>query len=158
YPTIYGSGWLDPLRPVLTHPDAIDGSKWQGGKPWFMDPEQEYVLRLINYVNQTLYINTDYVKPGELQSWYDLLKPEYRGKILMDDPLGQSGGHLISTLLYMKLGEDYVKRLLIDQHPLFLRDRRQQSDNLARGTYPIALGSNIDDYRQLVEDGFHVAV
>ena len=158
YPTIYGSGWLDPLAPLLTHPDSTDGSKWPSGKLWWMDPEQEYVLRISNSVNNPVHVNTDYIRPGELTSWYDLLKPEYRGKIVMNDPIAQGGGHLLSTILYMKLGEDFVKRMLIDQHPLFLRDDRQQADQLARGSYPISLGLGLDEYQRMVDDGLPVAI
>jgi iron(III) transport system substrate-binding protein len=158
YPTIYGSGWLDPLPPVISHPDAVDASKWPAGRLWFMDPEQQYVLRVSNYVNQSVFINTDYVKPGELRSWYDLLKPEYRGKIAINDPLAQGGGHLLSTILYMKLGEGYVRQLLIDQRPLSVRDTRQQADMLGRGSYPISLGIGQDDYQSLLDDGLPVSV
>ncbi len=156
YPTIYANGWLDPLKPIITHPDALDTTKWKGGRLWWMDPEQQYILRLANSVSQSVFINTNAIRPGEIKSWYDLLKPEYKGKMSINDPMAQGGGHLLCTILYMQLGEDFVRRLLTEQDVLMIRDSRQQADTLARGSRPIALAIGQDDYRRLKDDGLPV--
>src|SRR5581483_9497893 len=72
---------LDPLKPVLLLPEVVDASKWKAGRLWFMDPEQKYVLRLFNTVNEAFTINTREVKPGEIRSMRDLLEPKWKGKI-----------------------------------------------------------------------------
>src|SRR5918996_2757879 len=39
---------LDPIRPILLDPDVTDGSKWKNGKLWFIDPDDQYILRIFN--------------------------------------------------------------------------------------------------------------
>lgn len=158
YLSAYPGNWLDPLRPALIHPDALDGSKWPNGKLWFVDPEEQSILRYASQVSPGISINTDYVKEGEIKSWYDLLRPEYRGKIATDDPAGGSGGHGLATTLYWKLGEDYFKRLYVDQKPRVSGDARQLADLLARGVNPIALGLRDEELQELQRSGFPVTV
>lgn len=158
YPTIYGNGWLDPLAPILTHPSVVDTSKWPGGKLDFMDPEQQYVLRIANSITHSIYINTDYIKPDEIKSWNDLLKPIYRGKLATQDAEAQGGGHLIATTVYYKLGEEFFRKLYLDQKPISIRDGRQLADSLGRGVTPIALGVGEDEFARLKADGFPVEV
>jgi ABC-type glycerol-3-phosphate transport system substrate-binding protein len=47
-----------------------------------------------------------------------------------------------------------VKRLYIDQKPAFSRDRRQLTDWLARGTYPIVFGARESEVEKLRQEGF----
>ena len=49
----------------------------------------------------------------------------------------------MAAQLYAQRGEDFVKRLYVDQKPMIARDRRQLTDWLTRGTYPIVF--NADD-------------
>jgi hypothetical protein len=48
----YREKMLDPIDDtVLIHPDVTQGKYWKTGKPWFMDPEGKYILRLFNTVS-----------------------------------------------------------------------------------------------------------
>ncbi len=89
YTRAYPAKLLDPIPPVLIHPEATDPARWIAGRLWFMDPEQQYVLRLSNQVGTGVTVNAQYVRPDEIQSWYDLLDPRYRGKISVYDPLSR---------------------------------------------------------------------
>src|SRR5581483_6762881 len=62
-----------------------------------------------------------------------------------------------ATDLYSQLGPDFVKKLYVDQKPVISRDRRQFSDCLARGIYPICLNCRGDDVRLLQKKGFKFA-
>ena len=132
-------GMLAPLRPALILPEVLDTSKYRTGKLLFMDPAEQYVLRTANYTNHDVAINTDYVKPADLQTWQDLLKPEFRGKIAAYDPTIAGAGVSAAVYKYERLGRDYVKRLFVDQEVTFTRDHRQTADMLAHGSRPIAL-------------------
>src|SRR5260370_20985663 len=127
---------LAPLKPALILPDALAPAKWKRGKPWFTDPEERYVLRLFNTVGPAFYINTRSVKPDELGAARDLLDPRWKGRISAHDPtVGGSGvGH--ATRFYLQFGEDYVRRLYVDQKPAVARDRRQLTHCLRRRSYP----------------------
>lgn len=155
-PVIYPLKVLEPLRPALVLPDVIDPSKWKGGRLWFMDPEEKYVLRLFMSVSPTIFINTRYLVPERFKSVKDLLDPKWRGKISSRDPTDGSGGSSDAAELYFQLGEEFMRKLYIDQQPIISRDRRQLADWLARGTYPISLGAPLEDVQRLQKEGFPV--
>src|SRR5438552_790357 len=139
---------------------ASDGlaqtSKWKKGKLWFSDPEELYILRLCNTVTTTLDINTREVKPDDLRSMRDLLDPRWKGKISIQDPTLPGSGSNQAAYLYIQFGEDFVRKLYIDQKPMISRDTRQLTDWLVRGTYPISFGAVDGDVEQLRRDGFPV--
>ena len=153
---MYHEDMLDPLKPQLILPEVLDGSKWKTGKLWFSDPKGQYLLRLQNYITGMLYINTDHVKPEEFQSAKDLLNPKWRGKITADDPRVSGSGINLAAGLYLKFGEEFVKRLYIDQKPVISRNGRQRSDWLIRGVYPIAFNINSRDRVRLKREGFPI--
>jgi iron(III) transport system substrate-binding protein len=152
--TLYPQKMLDPLKPLLIHPDVTDGKKWKRGAPAFIDPEGQYIMMLFSTVNDTLLINTDFVKKEEMKSVQDLINPKWKGKIASEDPRRGGSGANTSVHFYVGMGPDYVKKVYIDQEPTYSRDRRQLTDWLARGTYPICLTCRIDDAKPLIKDGF----
>jgi iron(III) transport system substrate-binding protein len=149
---------LDPLRPALLLPEVVDGSKWKSGKLWFSDPEDQYILRISNTVTTMFHINTDVVKPGDITSVKDLLNPKWKGKIALQDPTIPGSGSNQAAHLYIQHGEDFIKRLYIDQKPMISRDTRQVTDGLARGIYPIALGAEDAEVDQLRKEGLPITL
>ncbi len=154
---LYREKMLDPLRPVLILPEVGDGSKWKKGKLWFSDPEDQYILRLSNTVTTTFHINTNEVKLNDLHSVRDLLDPKWKGKISLQDPTVPGSGSNQAALLYVQFGEDFVKRLYVDQKPFISRDTRQLTDGLARGIYPITLGAEDAQVEQLRKEGMPIS-
>jgi iron(III) transport system substrate-binding protein len=152
----YREKMLDPLRPVLILPEVVEGSHWKKGMLWFADPEQEYVLRIFNTVNRAFTINSNEVKPDELKFHRNLLDPKWKGRISFMDPTVSGTGSNQAAQLYAQLGEDFVRRLFIDQKPMISRDRRQLTDGLARGTYPIAFGAEDGELQRLRKEGLPV--
>jgi iron(III) transport system substrate-binding protein len=156
YTDIYPDQMLDPIPPILVSPEATDPSKWLAGHPWFMDPEGQYILRLANYVSSAIAVNTEYVKPGELKAYRDLLDARYRGKISVWDPIRPGSGWNSANYLLYALGEDYVQSLYQSQDVGASADGRQLSDWMARGRYPVSLGLGPDDIERLQKDGFPI--
>ena len=155
---LYPEKMLDPVKPVLLLPEVTDPSKWKKGKLWFLDPEESYVLRLYSYVSAGgLAINTDIVKPGEIKSVKDLLDPKWKGKISIADPRGCGPGSTEVIMFYKKFGEDFVRRLYVDQQPVISRDGRQLVDWLAHGTYPVSF-ARLSDVKNMKAQGFPVDV
>jgi iron(III) transport system substrate-binding protein len=146
-------GLLDPIRPLLDLPEVLDGAKWKRGSLWFMDPEQQYVLRLFSSEAEEFSINTQKVKPGELRSAQDLLDPKWKGKIATHDPTVPGTGSNQAARFYLQFGEDFVKRLFVDQQPAISRDERQLTDWLLHGTYPIVFGANDARVEEMRKEG-----
>lgn len=147
---------LAPLRPLLIDPEVTNPAKWKSGGLWFMDPEQQYVLRLFNTVGANFYVNTRFAKPSDFHLAADLLDPRWKGKISMHDPTVPGTGSNQAARFYIQFGEDYVKRLYIDQQPGIARDRRQITDWLARGRYPVSIDAERDEVERLKADGLPV--
>lgn len=152
---LYPEKMIDPLRPLL-FPEVIDPSKWKGGKPWFFDPEEKYILRLFKYVSSIVAVNTRVVKPGELSSIQDLLHPKWKGKISADDPTVSGQGASVASTLYLFLGEEFVKRLYVDNQVSVSRSSRQVEDWLAQGTHPVSVGVGESGVQRLQKEGFPV--
>ncbi len=152
----YTEKMLDPIRPILLDPDVTDGSKWKAGKLWFIDPEDKYILRLFSTRTAMFYLNTNYVKPDEIKTAQDLLNPKFQGKIITSDPTLPGIGSSDSARFYIQYGEDFVKKLYIEQKMLISRDRRQIGDGLARGAYPIAFGAEDEEMERLEKEGFPI--
>jgi iron(III) transport system substrate-binding protein len=152
----YREKMLAPLRSALILPEVVDGAHWKKGMLWFSDPEQEYVLRIFNTVNRAFTINTNEVKPEDLKFHRDLLDPKWKGRISFMDPTVSGTGSNQAAQLYAQLGEDFVKHLFIDQKPMISRDRRQLTDGLARGTYPIAFGAEDGEPQRLRKESLPV--
>jgi iron(III) transport system substrate-binding protein len=155
--TVYHrEGLLDPIKPLLVLPEVLDGSKWKKGSLWFMDPEQQYVLRLFSSESEQFSINTLKVRPDEMRSAHDLLDPKWKGKIATHDPTVPGTGSNQAARFYAQLGEDFAKRLYVDQKPVISRDERQLTDWLLRGTYPIVIGVNDAGLEEMRKEGMPV--
>jgi iron(III) transport system substrate-binding protein len=154
---LYPEKMIDPIRSILLLPEVVQPSKWKKGKLWFMEPDDKYILRLFDTVREIMHINTEVVKTANFKSIQDLIDPAWKGKISVASPTDAGTGSNTAAQFYLGLGEDFVKKLFIDQKPVFSRDGRQMADWLARGIYPISLGAREEDTHRMKEEGLPVA-
>ncbi|MDP2645548.1 MAG: extracellular solute-binding protein, partial [Desulfobacterales bacterium] len=72
-------GVTAPLDSKLILPEVTNTKLWYtlDRLPWL--DEDKHLFYFYAYPNRDIAINTDLVKPGEIQSWQDLLKPQYKG-------------------------------------------------------------------------------
>lgn len=94
--------------------------------------------------------NTNLVKKGEIKSWNDLLKPKWRGKIIMD------ARAVPFAILSGKWGEkksaDFLRKLLANK-PIILKSGTQVIEALAGGQGAIAVGTYAGRALQLKDQG-----
>jgi iron(III) transport system substrate-binding protein len=152
----YREKMLDPLPPVLMLPEVTDGSKWKSGKLWYMDPDQRYILRLFNMTGSLFHLNTNVIKASEIKTAQDLLDPKFRGKIGTHDPTVPGTGSNDAARLWVQFGEEFVRKFYVDQKPTIVRDRRQLTDQLIRGSSPIAFGAEEEPIEGLNKDGYKI--
>lgn len=153
----YPDKMLDPIKPLLVMPEVLDSSKWKRGELWFPDPEHRYVLRLFNSVARVFAVNTSLVTPADMATVEGLLlDPKFKGRIATHDPTVTGVGSNMAAQLYVQLGEDFVKRLYVDQKPAISRDERQLTDWLLRGTYPIVFGEDDAQVDKMRKEGMPV--
>ena len=156
YLVLYGEHMTQPVKPYIVRPEALDPKAWRGGKVWYMDPGQQYIVRVSDYVSQQIWVNTDTMKPTEITAWKDLLKPEYKGKMASYDPIKNGSGAQMAAFLWTKFGEDFVKKFFVGQEIKLTADYTQLSDWLARKIYPIILAPRSENMYQLRKQGFKV--
>jgi iron(III) transport system substrate-binding protein len=155
--SLYSEKVLDPLRPLLLD-EVLDGRHWKGGRPRFSNPEGRYGLRLAERVTALFMINKASVKREELRSIHDLTNPRWKRKIVAEDSTQGGAGTGLPMILSTSLGEEFVKKLYIDNEVILSSDRHQMADWLARGTYPISMGVREEDYQRLEAEGFSVEI
>ena len=147
-------GAFDPLQPEMVLPEAFDDSKWYGGfRAGFVDSEEKLYYAFDGTVSDVVYVNTDLVSPAELKSFKELADPKWSGKIVWEDPR-QEGSGLNSALLFsLTYGEGFLRKLLGEQKIVFTRDRRQLTEWVVRGRYPIAVSLPSDQLKIFLEKG-----
>jgi ABC-type Fe3+ transport system substrate-binding protein len=153
---LYPKNMLDPIKPLLIHPDVQNSSVWLKGKPWFIDDKDQYLLRVIDLVVPIGAVNAKIVDPGIFKSGKDLLNPKWKGKIAMYDPTRPGPGSNTLSYLMKLFGEQYAIDLIRGQDVKFTRNRRQLADWMVQGKHPIALALSITEFARLREEGFQV--
>src|SRR5438552_2965772 len=87
YRILYKNRALDPIGPALILPEVRDESKWWQGRHHYVDAENKYIFIYEATVQSgDIAYNTQLVKPEEIKSYWDLLEPKWRGKIVAMDP------------------------------------------------------------------------
>ena len=156
--TLYPKGCLAPARPRLILDEAVNPQKWKGGFLKWPDPEGQYFLQTSDQVYGSLIINSNQVKAKEITSSKDLLKSQYTGKIASYDPRKSGAGQSDATYLFAVLGEDYVRKLYVDQKVVFTSDHQQLAEWIARGVYLVALGTVDRNVEPLRQEGLPIGI
>ncbi len=138
------AGVWDPVRPAIILPEVKDDAGWDRGFEFgfslVKDRALTYAFTLVRAAG--IYINTDMVKDEEVRSLIDLLNPKWKGKLLLADVRTLGDAFWPMTAARLKLGDDIIKRLFVDQEPVLSRDSGQMTEFMVRGRFPIALGLN----------------
>ncbi|MBI4333277.1 MAG: extracellular solute-binding protein [Chloroflexi bacterium] len=141
--TLKPRGVLAPLEPRMLLPEVTDPKAWPEGKIAFLDKDRLVIPLNAAYTSYTAF-NTDMVKEGQIKSYRDLLKPEWKGKMDFFDPTttGAAGGwvtFIMYNLYGPAEGEKYLRQFAA-QDPTVLKEIRQQVEWVARGKFAIGVG------------------
>ena len=140
---------LEPIKPLLTLPEVVDTSGWYEGKHHYNDPENRYIFVFEGTPRSgDITFNTKVVNPAEIKSYWDLLAPKWKGKIVTVDPFlpGPISAAQIFFYKHADLGPEFVRRLYADTEITILRSNEQLMDWLSVGKY--AFGIGVRDVRQ----------
>ena len=133
---------FDPIKPVIFDPDALDDKKWIGGFDYgFVDQEKQYVFGFGWENAQNLWINTDLVKDGEIKGARDLLDPKWKGRMIFTPyNTGNTYSVAVGIMKHFPDADEALRKLFVEQEPVYARDTRQITEALIRGQYAIAIG------------------
>ncbi len=159
--TLKPDGLLGSFEPVIILPEVLDTKAWRGGQLYQENADPTMVPMLIVAARTILY-NTERVKPEEIDSFKDMLKPKFKEQITLLDPAdGGAGSGLINHLVSV-FGWDeamkFTRDLLVQQKAIVFRDARLQTETVARGKYSIVLGGSGQYKADFIKLGAPVAV
>ena len=132
---LYPAKALAPMPPAFILPEVKDESKWFKGKHRFVDPETRHSFVFQGHRGIYISTNTQQAKADEINSWWDLLNPKWKGKIIGYDPTIPGVARNVLWYLYMNksLGPEFMSKLYDDMQMTLSRDHRQLVDWLASG-------------------------
>jgi iron(III) transport system substrate-binding protein len=135
---------LEPVKPFLLLPEVVDTSGWYEGKHHYDDPENRYIFVFEGTPRSgEITYNTKLVKPSDIKSYWDLLNPKWKGKIVSVDPL-VSGPISAAQIFFYKhpdLGPEYIRRLHAETDMVIVRSNEQLLDWLSAGKYAFGIGA-----------------
>jgi iron(III) transport system substrate-binding protein len=134
-------GAFDPLEPALISPDVKNPQNWRNGILEFIDPGRRILVTTARQ-RGTIFINSELVDSKEFKSYKDLLNPNWKGKLAMDDPSRSGPGQATFTFFYLhpELGVNFI-RALAKQEITSLRDYAQEANMVGQGRYPVLIGT-----------------
>lgn len=131
---LYRAKALDPLQPAFILPEVLDPSKWLGGQYPFIDPERQYVFVYLSNPSSVFDYNSKLINPADFKSYWDVLNPKWKGKIVSLSPTSTTMGSTLQFLYYHpELGQEFLKKLFGSMDVTFSSDPRQMLDWLAQG-------------------------
>jgi len=150
-------GALDPIESQLVLPEVKDPSLWWQRRHWWGDPEKKVVFLFAASPSSILAFNTTLAKEDDIESWWDLLEPKWRGKIVSRDPTqAGSGGATSYMYTHPKLGPEFLRRLFTEADVTVTRDARQGAEWLALGKYSLYILNAGNDVQELRDQGMPV--
>jgi len=147
-------GVLDPVEPWLVLPEVKDPKYWWGGHMW-VDNAKRYIYAFQAYITESLWCNTDLVKPNEIRSYDDFLNPKWKGKIGFLDPRSPGAGDSNWSFIWSVKGEEYLRKL-VAQDLFLVRDQRILAESLAKGRVALMIGLTYYSYAPFIKAGLPV--
>jgi iron(III) transport system substrate-binding protein len=154
YTVMTPANGLQPIKPFLDAlpADVRDDAKWAGGLGLFTDPKNPVTLITEFSDVGGVYVNKEQIPEG-LSKADDLLDPKYRGKIAVYDPTVSNGGSMSLAGLIGIKGDDFLKKLLIENDAKYVATSRQLTEFVAQGRYPIGFGVDATQLLELQKQG-----
>jgi iron(III) transport system substrate-binding protein len=154
YTVLTPAGDLQPIKPFLDAlpPDNKDSSKWAGGFDLYTDANNPVTLITEFSDAGGVYINKDQVPEG-LSGTDELLDPKWKGKVAVYDPTVSNGGSMSLAGLVAVKGDDFLKRLIVENEAKYVSTSSQLTQWVAEGRYPIGLGVDATQLADLQKQG-----
>jgi iron(III) transport system substrate-binding protein len=151
------NGVLVPIDELLVDPEVTDPSKWFKGKHHYTDPEGRYIFTWGAAPAQNIVYNTDMVDPEEIRSYWELLDPKWKGKIVAMSPGIQGNvAQSVPLVLNPKIGYEWFRRWANEMDVTIVADRRQGAEWVALGRFPIGMFGLNRDADELAAQGFPI--
>jgi len=134
-------GALDPLVPEMIDPAVANPEIWGGWENAMVDEAAKYVFATSAYLGSPYY-NSEHVSPEKVArlGLRVMLEPEYKGKVVWQDPSIPGAGKTAGFIVHRELGDAGLRKLVHEQGTVFVTQHHQVIEAMARGTAWFALG------------------
>lgn len=145
---------LEAISPWMILPEVKDPKNWWAGHIW-ADSAQKYIYVFLGYMTETIWYNSDLVRPEEVMTYDDLLQPKWKGKIVILDPRTAGSGESMWAFLWRTKGEGYLRKLAA-QEIILGRNLRQLAETVARGKASLSIGVSYYSYLPFIKAGLPI--
>jgi len=155
----YPAKILEPFQPLMILPEVREQSNWFRKQHHYGDPEGKFIFVFEGVVRSDMAYNSNLVDPKEFRSYWDLLKPKWKGKIVAMDPKlpGFPSGLLQFAYYTPDLGARFLRQLFGDMDVTLSRDGRQIVDWLAVGKFAVGLAAPANEVFSAMKQGLPLA-
>jgi iron(III) transport system substrate-binding protein len=152
-----GPEHLIPFGELLIDPEVANQSRWYQGKHHYADIEGRYMFTWGAAPAHIFSFNTKLVKPDDIKSYWDMLDPKWKGKIVSMSP-AQAGttGQSTTMILHPKIGEKWFQRWANEMDVTLVTDARQGAEWVALGRFAIGMFGLTGPARELADQGFPI--
>ncbi len=138
---------------LVKRPDIVDDKNWtRGFDSGWVDKDKRLCNACTETVGGFVTINKSLISENEIKPVDDLLNPKGKGKIVW----GQKGTTPVfgpATAVRLNKGDEFLKRLIVDQQSVFASDNHQMHESLVRGRYPIAISFSPSELVKFTDAG-----
>ena len=152
------AGGLVPIEPLLIHPEVLDRSNgWWFTEVLWSDSQRKYVMSDALGVGAigSIWYNTDNVTQEELDlidTYQDLLRPEFKGRMAMR-AMNNPGGKSVIARLWLApgIGPEFLDAIHreTDMDLVGAEDDKELAEGVAQGKWDFGLFGGGRDFRAL---------
>ncbi|MFM9970380.1 MAG: ABC transporter substrate-binding protein [Burkholderiales bacterium] len=139
---------------LIRDPKIVGDANWRGGfEDGFRLSDNIGIYSFAVSTSVGPYVNRDQIAKQELSTLKDLADLKWKGKIVINDPRLPAHGQIMLASMLFAEGPEYIKKIMVDQNPVYVTDVRQMTQWLATGRYPIAIGADTQVLDNLKKKG-----
>lgn len=151
------AGAIQPLRRYLVLPEVTDEKNWFENRLFWADEDEHFIYQPSTSVALAVAVNKS-VDLSEVQSWWDLLNPKWRGKVVMRDPRQSGAGFARALFWYYtpEIATAFTQRFYSETGVVFSSDTRQNLEWVADGRMLINISPDDVELRKLQSLGVDI--
>ncbi len=133
---------FDKITDYFILPEVKDPENWRRPDMMYSSDTGPYIFMASQYAEATAFFNKGVVKGLEMRNADDLLNPKLKGLIATEDATRPNAGTYVLSSLVKAKGEEFMRRLMGDQNPIYIANQRQLADTLIRGDAAVMIGGS----------------
>jgi iron(III) transport system substrate-binding protein len=146
--------YVVPLDGLLVRPDVADDAVWRGGIAGLFEDPEKRVIAPFSFP-QSMWYDAERVSPEKVkkEGLHVLLDPAYQGQMVFQDPRIGGTGIYFGVLIHDVLGTETLKRIMVDQRAVLIRNAGNTTERIIRKQAIFMLGGRLSEFGHYAEEG-----